>query len=80
MKKPTLGEKKEKISFALFPIKIEDQWIWLKEYIVIYEYKKFYNSYDVVISEGFLTEKYYTRYFESIDWKRIGRKLKLDQK
>lgn len=73
--KPQEGDKKEKVKFALFPTKVEDKWLWLEKYIAIYEYKKYYYTHDVVVSEGIFTEKYYTDVAEAIGWRRIDRKL-----
>jgi len=73
--KPTLGDKKQKVWFALFPVKVEDKWVWLEKYIVIYEYKTYYYQQDVVVSEGIFTETYYTDMVEAIGWRRIDRRL-----
>jgi len=78
--KPVLGDKKEKVWFALFPVKVEDKWIWLEKYIVVYEYKTWYYSQDVVVSQGIFTEKYYTELAEATGWISINRKLIINNK
>lgn len=72
---PKLGDKKEKTKFALFPVKVENKWIWLEKYISIYEYKSWLYTYEEVVSSGILYEKYITRVGETESWRRIGRKF-----
>jgi len=72
---PTLGDKKEKIKFALFPVKINDVFIWFEKYIQVYEYKTYYYSHDVVVSGGIFTEKYYTDLVQAVGWKKTDKKL-----
>jgi len=73
--KPQLGDMKQKIKFAVFPTHVEDQIIWFEKYIQIYEYKEYFYEYDVVVSEGLLTEKYYTDIRRAEGWKKTERKL-----
>ncbi len=42
---PKPGDKREKISFALFPVKIQDNWVWLESFIKVQEYKTVYGTY-----------------------------------
>ena len=74
--KPQLGDKKEKIKFALFPTKVEGVWVWLEKYIAIYEYQTYSYKKDVVVSSGIFIESYYTDVDFDNDWCRIDRKLK----
>jgi len=73
--KPILGDTKQKVKFALFPVKVGNQWLWLEKYIGIYEYKTFYYSEEVVVSSGLLTEKYYTKTSEGKAWRLVNKKL-----
>jgi hypothetical protein len=72
---PKEGDKKTKHKFALFPVKVQDKWVWFEKYIAIYEYKKYPYVHDVVVSEGVFTEKYYTTVSEAIGWIIIDKKL-----
>ncbi len=74
-KKPVLGDTKEKVWFALFPVKVEDKWIWLEKYIVAYVYSTYCYTRDVVVSEGIFTEKYYTTIDEAEGWISVERKF-----
>lgn len=47
-KKPKLGDRKEVIRFAFFPVRIGKKRVWFEEYIKIYKFKKvlsFVNNY-----------------------------------
>lgn len=72
---PIEGDTKEKIRFAFFPTKVEDKWLWLEKYVSIYQYKKYFYRYDVVVSEGLFTEKFYTTLRPALGWERINRRF-----
>ena len=72
---PKEGDVKQKTKFALFPTLMEDKWIWLESYIQFYIYEKYLYTYDVVVSEGILTEKYKTEIGETIGWVKTDKKL-----
>lgn len=72
---PKLGDKKQKIRFAVFPTLVEDKWLWWEKYIQTYEFREYYYEYDVVVSEGLIYEKYYTDIAKAEGWRKIERKL-----
>lgn len=59
---PKLGDKKEKLKLALWPIKIDDTWIWMEYYLATYTYvENFYPKenceIDVKVEEWKITKK-----------------------
>ena len=39
--RPEVGDKKEEIKFALFPMKLDkEKMVWLEDYKILYEFKK----------------------------------------
>lgn len=45
--KPRIGDIKEKVKFAFFPTKINNNYVWLEKYIVTYEFKKYDMEFDI---------------------------------
>ncbi len=76
---PIVGDRKTKIKFALFPIKVEGFWIWLEKYIADYEYQTIEYDFDEVVSSGLFTEKYRTVTREYNTWKIVDRRLFSDK-
>jgi len=73
-KSPELGDTKEKIRFAFFPVDItKTEGVWLEKYAELWEYRKYYhtvskypyNSTKLDISEKELTK----------GWKLVGKRI-----
>ncbi len=72
---PVLGDKKERVWFAVLPVKVESKWLWLEKYIVLLEFKEWYYDYEEVVESGIIFEKYRTVPVRTEGWRRVGRKL-----
>lgn len=72
---PKLGDTKECIRFAIFPVKVQDKWVWWEKYILVKTYQEYYYEMDHVVSQGILTEKYYTTTEKGEAWRRTDRKF-----
>lgn len=72
---PKLGDEKEKVWFALFPRRVEGQWLWFEKYIAVYKYETYLYEYDEIVSQGIFTEKYRTHIATGKKWTVINRKL-----
>lgn len=62
--KHTIGETKEVVRFAFFPMIIESRFVWFKKYKAIQEY-----------SRDFIWDEYQYEYYPDYYWKTIERKL-----
>lgn len=56
--KPTLGDERVKIKFALFPVVIGNEKIWLERYKLIQAYR--------LVSDGFFSTLEWTEYDKQV--------------
>lgn len=73
--KAMIGDKKQKIRFAVFPVKINNTWIWLEKYISNYEFKMVHYSYEEDVADLIVTMFTVTRYTDYLEWCFINREL-----
>lgn len=73
--KPKVGDIKESFWFAIFPIRVENKWIWLEKYITISERQLVHYDREEVVDDGILfqTVRNVPDTFEM--WLIIDRKL-----
>lgn len=71
---PKLGDRKEKIWYALIPRKCGTKWIWLEKYIAIYEWQTYYYPQETVVKSGILFETVRTETVEAEGWIVVDRK------
>lgn len=73
---PKLGDRREKIWFAILPRRIENKWIWFENFISISEYMEYMEAYEVESHYDFLLVQHTTiGYRSAIGWKIVDRKL-----
>jgi hypothetical protein len=64
MKEPKLGDRKEVVRFAIFPIIVESRFIWLKRYKAIKEYQEWFEQ-DFILNDCYMVR----------EWQTVERKL-----
>lgn len=62
---PKVGDRKEVVRFAFYPMSVQGKMIWLKKYIAVKECK------ELIEWDEFAHEYYKTRYWKTIYWKTI---------
>jgi hypothetical protein len=67
MKQPKVGDRKEVVIFALFPMMIESRFIWFKRYRVVKEYQEW------VEYESMLDDHYTVTEWQTVERKLIRR-------
>lgn len=71
-KVPEIGDTKEVVKFALFPVKIDrTKRVWLERYIEVYTYKKYTIRRE---NKDFFLMGEPVNIWETIDWKLIEKK------
>ncbi len=56
-KEPKIGDTKISKGWALFPVKVEGRWIWLKKYTIIWMFKPYQSIETEVIKQGIIWNK-----------------------
>lgn len=57
---PKLGDFKRRVWFAVFPVKVEDKWLWWEKYIKVSIYKRNYRTEEYTVSSGLLEDAFTT--------------------